>query len=116
MREMEEEIEKLHIDLSQMKTKARQEKSKVKAEFEREREEMEEQFEKERNEWRTRMSFIATIQPGGSQRRSAHFERRSRDLREREFYHSDRNTSRMQHSEDLRSQQHNDLLSSTGEL
>ena len=68
MREMEEEIEKLHVDLSQMKTKARQEKSKVKAEFEREREEMEEQFEKERSEWRTRMNFIATIQPGGSQR------------------------------------------------
>lgn len=116
MREMEEEIEKLHVDLSQMKTKARQEKSKVKAEFEREREEMEEQFEKERSEWRTRMNFIATIQPGGSQRRSAHFERRSRDLRERELYHSDRNPHRMQHSGEARSQQHYDVLSSTGEL
>ena len=62
-REMEEEIEKLHDDLSQIKTKARQEKSRVKAEFEREREEMEEQFDKERNEWRTRMNFISTMHP-----------------------------------------------------
>lgn len=48
--------------------------------------------------------------------RSAHFERRSRDLRERELYHSDRNPHRMQHSGEARSQQHYDVLSSTGEL
>ncbi|KAJ7388980.1 hypothetical protein OS493_034368 [Desmophyllum pertusum] len=60
MKEMAEEIDRLHDDLSGIKTKARQEKSRVKAEFEREREEIEEQFEKERNEWRERMNVITT--------------------------------------------------------
>ena len=68
MKEMEEEINRLHDDLSQMKVKARQEKSRVKAEFEKEREEIEEQFDKERNEWRTRMNFITMMQPREIQR------------------------------------------------
>lgn len=61
LKDLQTEIEKLHEDLSDMKSKARQEKNRVKAEFEREREEMEEQFDKERNEWRTRMNMIASV-------------------------------------------------------
>ena len=71
MKEMEDEINRLHDDLSQMKVKARQEKSRVKAEFEKEREEIEEQFDKERNEWRTRMNFITMMQPREIQRVSS---------------------------------------------
>ena len=73
MKEMEEEINRLHDDLSQMKVKARQEKNRVKAEFEKEREEIEEQFDKERNEWRTRMNFISMMQPREVQRVSLTF-------------------------------------------
>ena len=62
------EIEKLHEDLSEMKVKARQEKSRVKADFERERVEIEEQFEKERNDWRARMNMISAMQPRDRQR------------------------------------------------
>lgn len=47
--------------------------------------------------------------------RSAHFDRRSRDLRERGFHYSERVTPRMHGSGDISGLQRFDVLSSTGE-
>lgn len=48
--------------------------------------------------------------------RSAHFDRRSRDLRERGYHHSERVTPRMHSSGEISGPQRFDVLSSTVEL
>ena len=48
--------------------------------------------------------------------RSAHFDRRSRDLRERGYRNSERVTPRMHSSGDIPGPQRFDVLPSTGEL